>query len=372
MIKALNFASRSPNQPLNRFRPLVSVLAALIFCGHSLTAASRTSTQDQYDAIAVDELRGNHVAGRVFARTILCLNARVETRAGQPTTNQTVTFVTNYSRVFFTNLVITVSTNFSLTTSTNAVAFPPIPVTPAVTDAGATSTNAPSTNAVANVETNVVVLPQLPPNSTNVTITTASNASQTRGANQVATILSSQTVSSRQVSLTTNNISLTIADNLAVLVETNLTVNIVTNVSVVSVTNTVVTPAAAPQKDYYLCVEYTPPPDFTAQQGESLVLLVDGVRHGFASTNLQSAFVARRGFQPLVYKTTEEVFDRLASAGEVRLRLKGVNNVVDRTLSRSSRKRFTKFVEHLRAKENAGLPAADNRQEVATTARIIN
>jgi hypothetical protein len=106
--------------------------------------------------------------------------------------------------------------------------------------------------------------------------------------------------------------------------------------------------------DYYLYTEFTPPPDFTLQSGESLVLLVDGVRHGLAPTNSQTSFVARKGFQSNLYRVPPELLADIANAKEVKLRLKGVNAVLERDLNYWSRKNFRQFLLRYFSPEPAG------------------
>lgn len=83
-------------------------------------------------------------------------------------------------------------------------------------------------------------------------------------------------------------------------------------------------------KEYYLITELTPSPDFTLQtSGESLVLLVDGVRYGFTATNTIAPLTARPGIQTTVYRVPGDVLVRIANAEELRIRLKGTTMVLD-------------------------------------------
>ncbi len=290
------------------------------------------SRYDSYDSVKIDQMVGNAVSGQVFERTIVCLNARRETRPPTPVTNLTVTFLTNVSVSYLTNLVVTAVTNQSRTMSTNAVALPPTP-------AAATNENAGGESSQT-----VGVTANQPPSSTNQAVTVANNLSLSKAPNQTVSTASQQTLFSLQTTVATNNLSITTADSQVSSVETNQTVTIVTNQTVTAVTNVVVTLPSQPPRDHYLVVEFTPPPEFTVPSGESLVLLVDGVRHGLAQTNSQTAFVARRGFTSTLYKVPPELLVDLANAQEVKVRLKGANSIIEKEMSRRSRESFRKFL----------------------------
>ena len=83
-------------------------------------------------------------------------------------------------------------------------------------------------------------------------------------------------------------------------------------------------------RDYYLVAEFTPSPDFTLQNtGESLVLLIDGVRQGFSSTNSQHVVKGRPGVVAALYPVAPEVLIQIANAQDVRMRIKGTTSVID-------------------------------------------
>ncbi|MBL9168612.1 MAG: hypothetical protein JNN07_12785 [Verrucomicrobiales bacterium] len=85
-------------------------------------------------------------------------------------------------------------------------------------------------------------------------------------------------------------------------------------------------------RDYYLITELTPSPDFTLQStGESLVLLVDGMRYGFTATNTVAPLIARPGIQTTVYRIPGDVLVKIANAEELRIRMKGTSMVLDET-----------------------------------------
>jgi hypothetical protein len=97
---------------------------------------------------------------------------------------------------------------------------------------------------------------------------------------------------------------------------------LVTNVTVSFVTNQSITVSTT---------ELAGPPDFTpVPTGESLVLLVDGARHGLSATNVQTGFVTRRGFTTAFYHVPSQLIADIAKAGEVLIRLRGVNGVVEK------------------------------------------
>ena len=278
---------------------------------------------------------GNHVSGRVFERVIVCLNARRETREVNLVTNQTISLITNLSLFTITNQTVTATTNESRTLATNVIA------TPFSAQLSLTSTNgpaAPETNDVVSIAT-----PQ-PVSSTNQTVTAANNTTFSKGNNQLVTTLNSQALLSRQVTTSTNNMSMTIAENQAVSVETNQVITTLINQTVSVVTNVTVTPTNLFLRDYYVYTELIPPPDFTLQTGESLVLLVDGVRYGLTQTNSQTAFVPRRGFTSSLYKVPPEVLVQIANAKEVKIRVKGVNSLIEREMSQRSRNNFRQFL----------------------------
>jgi len=289
---------------------------------------------DVFDSVKVDQMVGNNVSVAPLQRTILCLNARRETHQAGAITNQNVVVVTNVTLSTVTNQTVTVVTNQTQTMATNqVVTFPPPPA-------------APSTNEVAATETNQVVNLAQPVNSntTNNTVTSGSNLSLSKANNQTIATASHQTLLSQQITVTTNNVSIMTADNQAISAETNKVITTLTNVTLSVVTNVVVMETNLLLRDYYLYTELIPPPDFVLQSGESLVLLIDGVRHGFAPVTSQTAFVARKGFASTLYKVPPDVLVDIANARDVRIRLKGVNSVVERKMSDSSKYNFKKFL----------------------------
>ncbi|MEO8426742.1 MAG: hypothetical protein ABI651_06480 [Verrucomicrobiota bacterium] len=307
-------------------------ISFLAFAGSKKQGVAHT---DEYDAVKVEQMIGNDVSGHVFERTILCLNARRETRKAPTVTNQVVTLVTNITLMTITNQTVTLVTNQSRTLATNFVA---LPVPPPIS---ATTTNEPAT-----AETNQVVAIPItqPPSSTNLSVTAASNVTVSKAGNQVVTTLNSQSLLSRQVTTTTNSLSITTADNQMISGETNQLVVTVTNQLITAVTNLSVTQPEQPLQDYYLYTELTPPLDFVQQTGEPLVLLVDGVRHVLLQTNSQTAFVARRGYTSTIYKATQELLMDIAGAKQVKIRVRGVNAVIEKEMNRSSRNHFKAFV----------------------------
>jgi hypothetical protein len=291
------------------------------------------SFSDPYDVVKVDQLTGNNVSGQVFQRTILCLNARRETRAFHGATNVEVTLVTNISLVPLTNLTVTVITNQSRTLATNVVALAPLP--------------ALGTNEMAAADTNQavpVIVASTPPNSTNETVTTANNVTLSKAGNQTASTANFQTQLSRQITLSTNNLSITTADNHVLSAETNLVVTTQTNTTVTPVTNVVVLETNGLLRDYFLFTELTPPPDFTLWTGDSLVLVVDGVRYAFAPTPSPTFVFNRKGFTGTLYRVPPEVLVAIANAKDVEIRVRGVNSAVDRTMNKASRNAFKKYL----------------------------
>jgi hypothetical protein len=322
-------------------------LAAVLLCSCAHQQGVRVA--DPYETVTIDQMEGNQVSGTVLARTIVCLNARRETHLVTSLTSQTVSLATNVSLIYVTNQTITFSTNLVVTLATNDIP-------PAVTVVAATTesdTNAPPTT------------PAPPPASstTNVALTTANNASVSRAGNQTVSSASSQLQRSRQVTHNANNLSVTTADNLNITGETNSTVTVVTNLTVNSTTNVAVTLTNMPVHDYFVWVEFTPPPDFLLQSGESLVLLVDGVRYSLAQTTTPSVIVPRRGFVAALYRVPPQLLVDIANAREVKLRLKGTSAVIEREMSESSRKNFKKFlVKYFQPENPENLRVAEAKQ----------
>ena len=315
-------------------KPVMLFLVAVLISGCTLGKRRGTSHMDAFDSVKVDQMVGNNVAYRPLQRTILCLNARRETHNAPAVTNQSVVLVTNITLSLVTNQTITVVTNQSRTMATNLTVTAPVPPP-------TTSTNEPT----AVVETNQVVVLTLPASSsTNNTVTTGSNLSVSKANNQTVTTANHQTLLSRQVTVTTNNVSMTTADNQVISAETNQVVITLTNVSVVGTTNVVVADTNLLLRDYYLYTELTPPPDFILQSGESLVLSVDGVRHGFAPATSQTAFTSRKGYTSTLYKVPPEVLVDIANARQVKVRVKGVNSVIERNMSVNSRYNLKMFL----------------------------
>jgi hypothetical protein len=113
---------------------------------------------------------------------------------------------------------------------------------------------------------------------------------------------------------------------------------------VISVTNVAIAGTNLLERVYYLLTELLPPPDFTLQSGESLNLLVDGQRYSFAPANPQGVFVARHGYIANFYRASPDLFAAIANAREVRIRLRGVNSVIERKMPQSARNNFRKFM----------------------------
>lgn len=330
---------------------MVLLVMAMVVAGCVGAKKRGVSATDSFESAKVDQMVGNTVSGQVFARTILCLNARREARSPRPTTNSVVTFLTNVTVSFITNQSITVSTNQSRTLATNAVAPLPVaaketPVTAPTNEIAGVEGNVPVEGAVhVAQETNQPVVVTIAPPSTNDTATISSNMSVSKAANQTSVMTVAQLLSSHQVTITTNNLSVTTADNQSVSMETNEVVLAITNQTVLPTTNVTVVEVKGPQYDYFLYTELAAPPDFTpVASGEALVLLVDGVRYGLNPTNLQTGFVARRGFTTAFYRVSPQVIECIANADEVLIRLRAVNSAIEGKMSRGSRENFKKFL----------------------------
>ena len=313
------------------------ILCAALLAGCKGTHPKGTARFDDYDSLKIEQMTGNNVSGAVFAKTIVCLNARRETRSLVAVTNSTVVVFTNQVINAITNQTVSIATNLMVTSMTNLS--PALPPPPAAAPAGeAAGGVAAETNVVAAV-TN-----QGPALSTNATISIANNASGSISPNQRTANQQQIRTINNQFTTTSNNISIVWMTNLVITAETNLIVNYVTNTGVVSVTNIIVTPTNGVAFEYFLYTELIPPPDFTLASGESLILLVDGVRFGFSQGQSGTAFVARKGYTSNLYRVPPEVLVAIANAKEVRVRFRGVNSVVERTMNKGSRQNFREFV----------------------------
>jgi hypothetical protein len=308
------------------YLPLIAALSA-----GCASFKKQTQIADPYDGVTIDQMLGNSVSSAVFQRTVVCLDPRRETRRMTLVTNVSVRLVTNTVVLTVTNQTLTAITNNSRTVSTNLVALPPLPSAAALSEAGVP-------------ETNQVLASSAPPNTTNETVTSANNVTLSKAGNQISVISALQMQLSRQVTLSASNVSLTTADSQLISVETNQVLTSQTNFTIVAVTNVSVAETNLALRDYYLVTEITPPPDFTLQSGESLVLLIDGVRHGFSPTTSTAAFVARKGYTSTLYRVPPEVLVDIANARQVRFRIRGVNSVIERAMNTPSRNAFKKFL----------------------------
>jgi len=314
------------------------MLLGILAFGMAGCRSPHLSHNDEFENVKVDEMRNNFVSKKPFTHTLVCLNARRETRTVTVLTNQVVQLLTNVSLSYVTNLAVTISTNIQVAFATNAVA--------------ATAPAEVVTNGNADSVTNSAPTPVLQP-TTNVTVTTAQNVSTTRAGGQTALVVSAQSQRSRQITSPQGSIAISVAENENATVETNMVVTVITNVTVTAITNLTVTLTNLPIHDYFLVVEYTPPPDFNLQQGESLILLVDGVRHVPAQATCQTVVVPRRGFAVATYRATPQLLVDIANARKVKLRLKGTNAVIEREVSPSSRANFRKFLLEYLAADSA-------------------
>ncbi|HXG47867.1 MAG TPA: hypothetical protein VNO52_09595 [Methylomirabilota bacterium] len=292
------------------------------------------SQVDPYDGVRVDQMLGNHVSGAVFQKTIVCLNARRETRAITAVTNQNVTVMTNQTVQATTNQIISTTTNYVVSAMTNLAPIQPVPATLASPE-GTAAVDAGAVAAVTNSG---------PAITTNVTTSLAQNHTATAGPNQLAATHQAVRSYNNQITTQSNNLLVSLMTNLVVIFETNATVSFATNVIITAVTNWVIVPTNQLAHDYFLSAEFTPPPDFTLQSGESLVLLVDGIRHGFVQAQSSTVVPSRRGFTTVLYRVTPEQLVDLANAREVRMRLKGTSSVIERELSATSRRNFRAFL----------------------------
>jgi hypothetical protein len=319
-------------------------LGVILLAGCSGVHKKGVSHYDDYDGVRIDQMVGNSVSGAVFQKVIVCLNARREAHLVTAMTSVSVTPVTNQVVTPTTNQTISVSTNYLVTTMTNLV--------PAAPTGSAPAAAAAETNETANVANAALAdAATLPPLTnapttvaTNVTLSVANNKSATSGANQSTANNQLVRTLNNQITTTSNNLTIALMTNLVVTAETNEVINYITNTTISSVTNVTTIPTNYLAYDYYLYTEMTPPPDFILQNGESLVLLVDGVRYGLTLGPPASAFIGRRGFVSGLYRVPPQVLVAIANAREVRIRFKGVNTAIERDMNTASRENFKAFL----------------------------
>jgi hypothetical protein len=330
-------------------------LAVALLAGCAGTHRKGIAHYDDYDSVKIEQMVGNNVSQTVFAKTIVCLNARRETRHVTALTNVVITAVTNQTITPITNLTISTSSNFVYTLMTNLEpAQPsPVPIQP-VGDAAAGTAGAGGAGAggaapgagAAGAEPNVAATPTNAPPSitTNTTVSLANNATTTVAPNQRTANNQLLRTLNNQLNTRSNNLTISALTNLVTSAETNQVVSYVTNTAVISVTNFIVTPINGVAYEYFLYTELIPPPDFILAPGESLILLVDGVRHGFSPSQSGTALAGRRGYNSNLYRVPPEVFVAIANAKVVKVRFKGVNSVVEREMSSASRQHFREFL----------------------------
>lgn len=305
----------------------------LLACAVGLSAcsSSRVSRYDEFEKVKVDRMAGNAVSGRLFARTLVCLNAARESKGFVAVTNQTVTYVTNYVISSTTNQTVTTSGNQQIASLTNALITPPL--------AAKETTTAESAAPAATVA------PPSDTTSSGVTTATARNESVATAPNQITRsgFIQTTTTLNAQATLNRDSLAITIGTNEVITVETNYVVTTLTNQIVVPATNVVVKTSDNPVADYYLYTEIAPA-DFPLAPGESLIVLADGVRYGCTVVTPQTAWESRRGFLTTYYKVPPEVIVAIANANEVKLRIKGTAGTLERKMNYGSRANFRKFL----------------------------
>lgn len=338
---------------------LCASLAVVLLAGCTGAHKEGISRYDDFDAVKIDQMVGNNISGTTFEKTIICLNARRESRRVTAVTNVTITTVTNPVVAAVTNQTISLSTNLLYTVMTNLAA---------QLSALAATTPEVEAAAAATIETNTIaaLTPQGASISTNVTVSLANNLSSTATPNQTAANAQQVRTFNSQITTSSNNLSISLLTNIVVTGETNIVVAYVTNYSVAQLTNTAIVPTNYLARDYYLYTEMTPPADFTLQSGESLVVLADGVRYGLTQTPSSGAFLGRKRFTSGLYRVTPETLVAIGNAKDVRVRFKGVNSAIERSMSSGSRQNFKDFlVKYFAPEPVIVLPA----QKVATATR---
>jgi hypothetical protein len=317
---------------------LLLVLVMVTLAAGCSTHKSGIARHDRFDNVRVEQMVGNTVTDAILTKTVVCLNARRESRQLTATTNQTVTLITNTSVTVATNLTISISTNYLVSAMTNQA--PLLPSTPAEdNDRPGLASPADTGNA-----SSLVAVDAQPSVTTNTTVSWARNQSAIRSPSQSGSNLQLIRTLNQQYHAISHNLSISLITNQVVTIETNQVLYYHTNVAIVALTNTIVAPTNSVCHDYFLYTELLTPPDFTLQGGESLVILVDGVRYGFSPTPSNTIFVGRKGFTITLYRAKAEALVAIANGREVRLRIKGVNTAIERTMNHASKQHFREFL----------------------------
>lgn len=309
---------------------ILSAVAAVL-TGCAVFQKKSSAWNDPFEQVKVAQTVGNQVSRAPLQRTILCLNARRETRVLAGETNVVVTYLTNQVVTYQTNYSINSVTNLQANLSTNQLTpvAPPLPV----------DTNDPT----------ALVVQAPPPQglSTNTSLTRTADQFLTvnTGKDQSVTTLNLQSsvTHNHQLTATFGNQAVTVATNQTIRTETIITITAITNYLVTAKTNVVVTPVTRVVHDHYLYTELTPPPDFTLAPGENLILLLDGQRYGLTPTNSPS-FQGRREFVSTLYRVTPEMLVQLANAREARLRLRGTTYAIERDISKACQQKLREFL----------------------------
>ncbi len=342
------------------------MLCTILLAGCTGAQKKGMSYYDDYDAVKVDQMVGNSVSGAAFQKTIVCLNARRETRRVSAVTNVTVMMVTNQIVNAITNQTVSIATNYLFTTMTNLA-----PLSPGVHAASPTDEAAVAAVAAAETNTVVVVTNAGPAVTTNLTVSIASNQSATTAPNQAAANSQVIRTYNNQITTASNNLIVSLMTNLVVTAETNQVVSYVTNYSVATITNLLITPTNFLTRDYFIYTEMIPPADFNLQGGESLVLLVDGVRLGLVQTP-SSSFVGRKRFTSGLYRVPPEALVAIANAKDVKIRFKGANSTVERIMNDSSKQNFKNFLLKYFVEEPAPAPAKGKVASAPEAARVAS
>ncbi|MBN2506405.1 MAG: hypothetical protein JXQ71_06895 [Verrucomicrobia bacterium] len=344
---------------LNLMRTVTLLLSAALLGGCTGARKNGISRYDAFNEIRVDQMVGNNVSGKIMEKTVLCLNARRETRVLKAITNETVLLFTNPVVVAVTNVVVSLATNYSVSAMTNIAPTPAFAPAETPGEAGASQ----GTNAPGDSVPQLVASP--PTGATNATVAVSTNQTLVLGPSQTATGTQITRNFSDQVTTTVNNLSITAVTNQAVTAETNLAVNYSTNYAVTAVTNTVITPTSGVAHACFLYTELLAPPDFTLFNGESLVLLIDGQRFGFTATPGRIPFVGRRGYVSTLYAVPPQVLVAIANAQQVRIRVNGTSSTIEKTMTAGSRSHFKKYLlKHFRPDlESPTTPDPDSSAE---------
>ncbi len=301
---------------------LLWVLAAIV----AGCSTMRTSKVDEFEEVRIDELHNNEVSTGILNRTLVCFNVRREVQKITVWTNHSVVLITNKVLHYVTNLVVTSGTNYQTALTTNVVQHVPGVETNELSEA---------------IEDRSRQTP-----STNVSIVLSRGTTFSRGSGQTTLAMLTLRQRSQQTTLPGNGFEVLSLENETLSFETNMVITVHTNFTITAVTNLSILPTNLLVERFYVILEYSPP-DLPIQAGEPLLLRVDGIRYMLEPASPRSPVIPRRGFALTSYHIDPQLLLSIANAKQVKLRIKGINCVIEKDMSFASRARLRGFISSL-------------------------